>query len=91
MRFRESCSIATIFVLVFFFYKMQIVVSLCFTGAELNIVDKGKCKGTCIFEEEEMLGLKLMQLLLMEQQATAQVYKLMCNSAMLKGCWNYNN
>jgi hypothetical protein len=73
------------------FYKSQIVISPCFTGAEPNLVDEGECKGTRILEEEEVLGLKLMQALPREQQAVAQIYKLMRDPAMPHGRWNHDD
>jgi len=74
-----------------FFYKAQIVVSPWFTGAEPNLIDEGPYKGTRILEVEERLGLQLMQSLSLEQQSTAQVYKLMKDPEMPHGRWNHDD
>lgn len=74
-----------------FFYKTQIVISPWFTGAEPNLIDEGKYKGTRILETEEELGLRLMQSLPAEKQARAQVYKLMRDPAMPHGRWNHDD
>lgn len=74
-----------------FFYKSQIIVSPWFTGAEPNLIDEGKYKGTRILEVEEKLGLQLMQSLPAEKQAKAQIYKLMRDPAMPKGRWNHDD
>lgn len=57
-----------------FFRGPQIIISPTFTGAEPNIIDAGPWKGTAILHKEGDLGLKLMQSLTPEQQATAQIY-----------------
>lgn len=72
-------------------YKTQIVVSPWFTGAEPNLIDEGPYKGTRILENEETLGLRLMQSLSPEQQARAQVYKQMEDPAMPHGRWNHDD
>ncbi|TPX12920.1 uncharacterized protein E0L32_006565 [Thyridium curvatum] len=74
-----------------FFYKSQIIVSPWFTGAEPNLIDDGPYKGTRILEEEERLGLQLMQSLPAEQQSRAQIYKLMKDPAMPHGRWNHDD
>ncbi|KAK3330205.1 hypothetical protein B0H66DRAFT_543078, partial [Apodospora peruviana] len=74
-----------------FFYKGQVVMSPWFTGAEPNVIDEGKYKGTRIMEEEERLGLRLMQSLSPDQQAAAQIYKLMKDPAMPHGRWNHDD
>jgi hypothetical protein len=71
-----------------FFYKTQIVISPWFTGAEPNLIDDGPHKGTRILENEEALGLLLMQSLSQEKQARAQIYKLMKDPAMPHARWN---
>lgn len=74
-----------------FFYKSQIVVSPWFTGAEPNLIDEGRYKGTRILEEEEKLGLRLMQSLPADKQAKAQTYKLLRDPAMPHGRWNHDD
>lgn len=74
-----------------FFYKTQIVISPWFTGAEPNIIDEGKYKGTRILEVEEKLGLQLMQSLDAGKQAQAQIYKLMRDPEMPHGRWNHDD
>lgn len=74
-----------------FFYKTQIVISPWFTGAEPNLIDEGKYKGTRILENEERLGLQLMQSLPAEKQAKAQTYKLLRDPAMPHGRWNHDD
>lgn len=74
-----------------FLYKTQIVIAPWFTGAEPNIVDQGKYKGTRILEREEKLGLQLMQSLPAEKQQTAQIYKEMRDPEMPRGRWNHDD
>ncbi|KAK7742376.1 hypothetical protein SLS53_004521 [Cytospora paraplurivora] len=74
-----------------FFYKSQIVISPWFTGAEPNIVDDGKYRGTRILEVEEKVGLQLMQSLPAEQQEKAQIYKEMKDPKMPHGRWNHDD
>ncbi|KAK3397762.1 hypothetical protein B0T20DRAFT_230924 [Sordaria brevicollis] len=74
-----------------FLYKTQVVISPWFTGAEPNLIDAGPYKGTRILQEEEKLGLQLMQSLSPEQQERAQVYKLLRDPAMPKGRWNHDD
>lgn len=74
-----------------FLYKTQVVISPWFTGAEPNLIDAGPYKGTRILQEEEKLGLQLMQSLSPEQQSRAQVYKLLRDPAMPKGRWNHDD
>lgn len=74
-----------------FLYKTQLVISPWFTGAEPNVIDQGPYKGTRILANEEMLGLRLMQELSLEQQNEAQVYKLMKDPAMPHGRWNHDD
>ncbi|PSR99155.1 hypothetical protein BD289DRAFT_458700 [Coniella lustricola] len=74
-----------------FLYKTQIVVSPWFTGAEPNLIDEGKYKGTRILEREEKLGLQLMQSLSSEKQTKAQIYKLMRDPEMPHGRWNHDD
>ncbi|PTU17038.1 hypothetical protein P175DRAFT_0467401 [Aspergillus ochraceoroseus IBT 24754] len=71
-----------------FLYRNQIIASPWFTGAEPNEIDAGPYKGTRILHVEEELGLKLMQSLPAESQATAQIYKEMHDPAMPPGRWN---
>jgi hypothetical protein len=74
-----------------FLYKTQIVVSPCFTGAEPNAIDAGPYKGTRILDEEERLGLQLMQSLSADVQDKARVYRVMKDPAMPKGRWNHDD
>lgn len=74
-----------------FLYKTQIVISPWFTGAEPNLIDEGKYKGTRILENEERLGLRLMQSLPAEKQAKTQTYKLLRDPAMPRGRWNHDD
>lgn len=74
-----------------FFYQGQIVISPWFTGAEPNLIDEGKYKGTRILETEERLGLQLMQSLPAEKQARARTYKEMRDPAMPHGRWNHDD
>ncbi|KAF4970312.1 hypothetical protein FSARC_2632 [Fusarium sarcochroum] len=74
-----------------FFYKNQMVFSPWFTGAEPNLIDDGKYKGTRILQREEALGLQLMQSLPKETQTRAQVYKKMKDSAMPHARWNHDD
>ncbi|KAH8763303.1 hypothetical protein F5883DRAFT_716268 [Diaporthe sp. PMI_573] len=74
-----------------FFYKTQIVIAPWFTGAEPNLIDDGKYKGTRILEEEERLGLQLMQSLPADKQSKAQTYKLLRDPAMPHGRWNHDD
>ncbi|KAK3362749.1 hypothetical protein B0T25DRAFT_525156 [Lasiosphaeria hispida] len=72
-------------------YKTQIVVSPWFTGAEPNLIDTGRYQGTRILHDEERLGLALMQSLAPEQQAVAQIFKLLHDPAMPHGRWNHDD
>lgn len=74
-----------------FYYKTQIVISPWFTGAEPNYIDEGPYKGTRILHVEEALGLKLMQSLPEQQQASAQIYTQMRDPAMPEGRWNHDD
>ncbi|KAI9151260.1 putative MFS multidrug transporter [Paramyrothecium foliicola] len=74
-----------------FFYQKQMVLSPWFTGAEPNVIDTGKYNGTQILQQEEMLGLQLMQSLSPEMQSRAQTYKLMKDPAMPYGRWNHDD
>ncbi|KAM6511149.1 hypothetical protein FALCPG4_016151 [Fusarium falciforme] len=74
-----------------FFYKRQMVLSPWFTGAEPNLIDHGKYRGTRILEREERLGLQLMQNLLPDMQSRAQVYQQMKDPAMPHGRWNHDD
>lgn len=67
-----------------FILGSQMVISPTFMGAEPNIIDEGPWKGLTIFNEEENLGLKLMQSLSKDVQEKAQIYKLMDDPLMPK-------
>ncbi|KAK4044535.1 hypothetical protein C8A01DRAFT_31321 [Parachaetomium inaequale] len=74
-----------------FLHRTQVVLSPWFTGAEPNLIDSGPYAGTRILQEEEKLGLRLMQSLSGEMQGRAQVYKLLRDPAMPKGRWNHDD
>ncbi|CAJ2500880.1 Uu.00g037330.m01.CDS01 [Anthostomella pinea] len=74
-----------------FLYRTHIVVSPWFTGAEPNVVDAGPYEGTRILQEEERLGLRLMQSLGDGEKAAARVYKLMKDPDMPRGRWNHDD
>jgi hypothetical protein len=71
-----------------FFYRSQIVISPCFTGAEPNEIDTGPHAGTEILKREDELGLKLMQSLPTALQERAQIYRMLKDPAMPPGRWN---
>jgi hypothetical protein len=74
-------------------YRNQIVVSPCFTGAEPNIIEDAadSYNGTQILQEEDRLGLALMQSLSPDEQACAQTFKLLHDPAMPRGRWNHDD
>jgi hypothetical protein len=73
-------------------YRMQIIISPWFTGAEPNMIDNdGPHAGTRILSVEETAGLRLMQNLSPEQQAKAQIYALLKDPAMPHGRWNHDD
>ncbi|KAK0618558.1 hypothetical protein B0T17DRAFT_495943 [Bombardia bombarda] len=74
-----------------FLHKTQVVISPWFTGAEPNMIDEGRYKGTRILHDEERLGLALMQSLPPAQQADAQTFKLLKDPAMPHGRWNHDD
>lgn len=74
-----------------FLYRAQAVISPWFTGAEPNLIDDGRYRGTRILHDEERLGLALMQRLAPEHQARAQVFKLLRDPAMPRGRWNHDD
>ena len=74
-----------------FFYQTQMVLSPWFTGAEPNLVDDGRHKGSRILQQEEVLGLRLMQSLPSDVQSRAQIYKQMKDPAMPRGRWNHDD
>ncbi|KAM7194310.1 Protein of unknown function (DUF3500) domain containing protein [Rhypophila sp. PSN 637] len=76
-----------------FLYKSQIILSPWFTGAEPNMIDSPSSPyhGTRILNQEEILGLQLMQSLSPEAQSSAQTYKTMKDPAMPKGRWNHDD
>lgn len=69
----------------------QVVISPWFTGAEPNEIDGGPYAGTRILQNEEKLGLRLMQSLPAEKRAKAQIYELLKDPAMPKGRWNHDD
>ncbi|KAI0008835.1 hypothetical protein F4779DRAFT_418043 [Xylariaceae sp. FL0662B] len=74
-----------------FLYRTQIVLSPWFTGAEPNAIDAGPHRGTRILQNEERLGLQLMQSLDPMQQRQARVYAHMRDPAMPRGRWNHDD
>jgi hypothetical protein len=74
-----------------FLYKTQVVVSPWFTGAEPNLVDEGPYAGTRILQQEEEMGLRLMQGLGGEMRARARVYEELRDPAMPEGRWNHDD
>ncbi|KAK4195173.1 hypothetical protein QBC40DRAFT_237026 [Triangularia verruculosa] len=74
-----------------FFYRDQAVISPWFTGAEPNMIDSGPYKGTQILQQEEKLGLQLMQSLPEAKQKLAQVYVDLKDERMPKGRWNHDD
>ncbi|KAI0136162.1 hypothetical protein BJ170DRAFT_238 [Xylariales sp. AK1849] len=74
-----------------FLYGPQIVISPWFTGAEPNMIDDGKYKGTLILHEEERLGLELMQSLDSEEKEKVRTYEGMGREGMPKGRWNHDD
>ena len=74
-----------------FFYRSQMVLSPCFTGAEPNEIDRGPHSDTKILVREEILGLKLMQGLSPELQKQARVFEEMKDSMMPPGRWNQDD
>jgi len=73
------------------FYRRQIVISPWFTGAEPNLIDSGPHAGTRILQEEERLGLTLMQSLSPSSRAAAQIYQSLRDPAMPHGRWNHDD
>lgn len=62
----------------------HISISPTFTGAEPNVIDSGRWKGTEILHHEGDLGLRLMQSLPTDLQEKSQIYKLMRDPKMLQ-------
>jgi hypothetical protein len=63
------------------------VITPSFMGAEPNCIDAGPWAGTTIFQDEERIGLSLMQSLPREQRDLAQTYPLMKDPKMPPGRW----
>lgn len=74
-----------------FFKGSQIILSPSFTGAEPNVIDQGKWKGTEILHREGNLGLKLMQSLSSEEQSKAQLFQKMRDPGMKQVYGNSSN
>ncbi|KAJ4304479.1 hypothetical protein N0V90_000005 [Kalmusia sp. IMI 367209] len=74
-------------------YRNQVVVSPCFTGAEPNVIGDAvdPHSGTQILQEEDRLGLTLMQSLPSDLQSRAQTFKLLHDPAMPHGRWNHDD
>ncbi|KAJ9659583.1 hypothetical protein H2198_002996 [Neophaeococcomyces mojaviensis] len=72
----------------FFFLGRQMTISPYFIGAEPNMIDHGVDQGLEICVREEERGLCLMQSLAPEQQAKAQIYKLLHDPLMPPERWN---
>lgn len=52
----------------------QMVMSPVFLGAEPNVIDSGPYKGTELFTDQEVVGLKLMQSMDMAQQSRVRIF-----------------
>lgn len=74
-----------------FLYRTQVILSPWFTGAEPNLIDAGPHRGARILQEEEALGLRLMQSLPPDAQRRAQVYAQLRDPAMPRGRWNHDD
>lgn len=74
-----------------FLYNRQLILSPWFTGAEPNEIDDGPYAGTRILQNEERLGLQLMQSLDLELREKAQVFKLLKDPKMPWGRWNHDD
>lgn len=74
-------------------HRNQVVVSPCFTGAEPNIIDDAvdPYSGIRILQEEDRLGLALMQSLPPDLQSRAQTFKLLHDPTMPHGRWNHDD
>jgi hypothetical protein len=66
----------------------QMVLSPTFLGAEPNFADTGPFAGTRLFQDEENIGLELMQSLSPTLQQQAVIYKQMKDPAMPPGRWH---
>ncbi len=66
----------------------QMVLSPLFLGAEPNVADAGPFAGIRLFQDEENIGLQVMQSLSPELQSQAVVYKQMVDPAMPQGRWH---
>ncbi|KAF1809764.1 hypothetical protein P152DRAFT_148165 [Eremomyces bilateralis CBS 781.70] len=67
-----------------FLQGTQIFISPTFTGAEPNVIDSGKWRGTEILHTEGALGLTLMQSLPVDTQRKAQVFEELRDPRMLQ-------
>lgn len=72
-----------------FIIGRQLVISPTFMGVEPNIIDRGNGNCFTLFEDEERLGLELMQSLAPELRDRATIYKLMEDPAMPPGRFNF--
>lgn len=70
-----------------FFLGQQMVVSPVFMGAEPNWIDVGEHAGLSLFDDEERIGLSLMQSLSPALQRRAQIYPSMRDPAMPPDRW----
>jgi hypothetical protein len=66
----------------------QMVLSPLFLGAEPNFADAGPFAGTCLFQDEENIGLQLMQSLSPVLKLQAAVYQQMIDPAMPEERWH---
>lgn len=66
----------------------QMVLSPLFLGAEPNFADAGPFEGTRLFQDEENIGLQLMQSLSPVLKQQAVIYKRMVDPAMPEGRWH---
>lgn len=69
----------------------QMVLTPSFLGAEIVEADRGPHSGTSLFEDEERLGLALMQSLPSELCAQAQMVNSMANDDLPEGRWHFFN
>ena len=67
----------------------QMVLTPSFLGAEIVEADRGPHSGTSLFEDEERLGLALMQSLPSELCAQAQMVNSMANDDLPEGRWHF--
>jgi hypothetical protein len=67
----------------------QMVISPTFMGAEPNNIDVGPRAGLTMFQDEEQIGLDLMQSLAEPARHQAQIYRTLLDPAMPVGRWHH--